>query len=327
MRIRLIKDKTTDKFTSFEYFEIYIDGSKLEKTKVSKSIDFQYYDYSSYLGVESRKLAEIDIDEFNFFKHISLDNLFDWTDIENNLFLMLDDSEDKSKYIDVEISIGPIAANWSKDFSFADFCKVFKEFWNDLENQNGELGYTLDSEDLGLWLTNTILYENKSIRNLISENEKLFKEIYDKTVQKLLMKNDKDVSYDYFISHASEDKEDFVRLLAEALRKEGFKVWFDEFELKVGDKLRRAIDKGLANSKFGIVVISPNFFRKNWTQYELDGLVQREMLGEKAILPLWHKVSKDEVMQFSPSLADTVALNTTMFTIEELVKKLSEVFK
>lgn len=136
-----------------------------------------------------------------------------------------------------------------------------------------------------------------------------------------------EIIYDVFISHASEDKEDFVRILADKLTEVGFSVWYDEFQLKVGDKLRRSIDKGLANSRFGIVVFSPDFFKKNWTQYELDGLVQREMTGEKAILPLWHKVSKDEVMKFSPSLADTVALNTAMFTIEELVEKLSEVLK
>lgn len=134
-------------------------------------------------------------------------------------------------------------------------------------------------------------------------------------------------SYDVFISHASEDKDDFVRPLAEKLTEAGFSVWYDEFQLKIGDKLRRSIDRGLANSRFGIVVFSPDFFQKNWTQYELDGLVQKEMTGKKAILPLWHKVSKDEVMKYSPSLADTIALNTAMYTIEELVEKLSEVLK
>lgn len=139
--------------------------------------------------------------------------------------------------------------------------------------------------------------------------------------------NQTEIFYDVFISHASEDKEDLVRPLAEKLSDAGLKVWYDEFQLKVGDKLRRSIDKGLSNSRFGIVVFSPDFFQKNWTQYELDGLVQKEMSGEKAILPLWHKVSKDEVMKFSPSLADTVALNTAMLTIDELVEKLSEVLK
>lgn len=136
-----------------------------------------------------------------------------------------------------------------------------------------------------------------------------------------------EVEYDAFISHASEDKEDFVRPLAEKLQKAGFSVWYDEFQLKVGDSLRRSIDKGLANSRFGIVVLSPSFFAKNWPQYELDGLVAKEMNGEKTILPLWHKVSKDEVIHYSPTLADKFALNTAMNTIDEIVKKLGEVLK
>jgi len=68
--------------------------------------------------------------------------------------------------------------------------------------------------------------------------------------------------YDVFISHASEDKDAIVRSLAEALVKGGLKVWYDEFELKIGDSLRRKIDKGLAHSRFGIVVLSQAFFKK-----------------------------------------------------------------
>lgn len=132
-------------------------------------------------------------------------------------------------------------------------------------------------------------------------------------------------AYDAFISHASEDKDDLVRPLVEFLKKSGYSIWYDEFQLKVGDSLRRSIDKGLANSRFGIVVLSPSFFAKNWTQYELDGLVAREMVGGKVILPLWHKVSKDEVMSYSPTLADKLALNTAMYTIEELAQKLGEI--
>ena len=68
--------------------------------------------------------------------------------------------------------------------------------------------------------------------------------------------------WDVFISHASEDKDDFVRPLADALRARGFSVWFDELTLKVGDSLRRSIDRGLARSRFGVVVVSPNFLNK-----------------------------------------------------------------
>ena len=133
--------------------------------------------------------------------------------------------------------------------------------------------------------------------------------------------------HDVFISHASEDKDDLVRPLADELVNLGLKVWYDEFRLKVGDSLRRSIDAGLAKSRFGIVVMSPSFFAKNWPQYELDGLVQREMEGGKVILPLWHKVTKSEVMGYSPSLADKFALNSTTNTIQELASEFAFVIK
>lgn len=113
--------------------------------------------------------------------------------------------------------------------------------------------------------------------------------------------------YDFFISHATEDKESFVRPLAELLIKNGHKVWYDEFQLKVGDSLRKKIDEGLKFSKYGIAVLSRDFFKKNWPEYELNGLVAREMNGVKVILPIWHNVTRDEVLSFSPTLADKVA--------------------
>lgn len=131
--------------------------------------------------------------------------------------------------------------------------------------------------------------------------------------------------YDLFISHASEDKDDFVRPLAETLQELGVKVWYDEFTLKVGDSLRRNIDTGLRNSKYGTVVLSADFIKKEWTNYELDGLVAREMNGHKMILPIWHRISKTEVMNYSPNLADKVALNTAISTIQEIAEQLADV--
>lgn len=133
------------------------------------------------------------------------------------------------------------------------------------------------------------------------------------------------VKYDVFVSHASEDKEEFVKPLVEALQGAGYKVWYDEFTLKVGDSLRRSIDNGLKNSRYGIVVFSNAFFAKNWTQYELDGLVTREMEGHKVILPIWHMVSKNQVQNYSPTLADKKAINSSLSTIEEIVVQLADV--
>jgi len=133
--------------------------------------------------------------------------------------------------------------------------------------------------------------------------------------------------YDVFISHATEDKDEIVRPLANALVSAGLRVWYDEFELRIGDSLRRKIDAGLAKSRFGVVVLSHSFFAKNWPQYELDGLVTREMTGEQLILPLWHRITKSEVISQSPSLADKVARSTADFTIEEIATEIADVIR
>ena len=127
---------------------------------------------------------------------------------------------------------------------------------------------------------------------------------------------------DIFICHASEDKEGFVRPLAEKLEAKGARVWYDELTVKVGESSRRGIDRGLANSKFGVVVLSEFFFRKEWPQRELDGLVTLETLGKSRILPIWHKVSFDEVARYSATLADKIALNTSLKSIEAIADDL-----
>lgn len=119
-----------------------------------------------------------------------------------------------------------------------------------------------------------------------------------------------DHAWDVFISHASEDKDSFVRPLAEALTKRGVRVWFDEYSLKLGDSLMRSIDQGLSRCRFGIVVLSPAFFSKEWTQKELGGLVSRESGGQKVILPVWHNITASELRKYSPMLADRFAVST-----------------
>lgn len=130
--------------------------------------------------------------------------------------------------------------------------------------------------------------------------------------------------YDVFISHASEDKDDIVRPLANALKEEGLSVWYDEFELKIGDSLRRKIDQGLSKSRFGIVVISRAFIKKGWTNYELDGLMTKAVSGQQTLLPIWHDITKQEVIDYSPSLADKVARNTSQETVEEIASEIAE---
>ena len=128
--------------------------------------------------------------------------------------------------------------------------------------------------------------------------------------------------YDAFISHATEDKATVVRPLTAALVRLGFRVWLDETELRVGDGLRKSIDRGLSKSHYGIVVLSTAFFAKNWPRYELDGLTAREIKGRKVILPIWHGVMHRDVLKFSPPLADKVALSTSSMTIQQIARAL-----
>jgi len=134
--------------------------------------------------------------------------------------------------------------------------------------------------------------------------------------------------YDVFVSHAYEDKEDFVDDLVEAMRKINLKVWYDTDRLKWGDSMREKIDKGLSISKYGIVVLSPNYIaeQKYWTKTELNGLFQVETINGKTILPIWHNLTKKQVVEYSPIIADRKALTTASMTAEEIANELKKIF-
>lgn len=131
---------------------------------------------------------------------------------------------------------------------------------------------------------------------------------------------------DIFISHASEDKS-IARPLAEALRRRGLTVWYDEYVLRLGDSLREVIDRGLASARFGVVILSPHFFAKEWPQRELNGFLARETLNrKKVLLPVWHELSHEEVARHSPVLADRLAVSTNR-GIEHVVEQILEVLE
>ena len=124
-----------------------------------------------------------------------------------------------------------------------------------------------------------------------------------------------------FISHASEDKDDIARPLAEALMREDFQVWFDEYSLMVGDSLKESIEEGIRTCDFGIVLLSHHFFSKPWPRAELNALFGREMGRQRLILPIWHKIDRKHIDSHSPFLLDKLALNSEE-GVEELVRKI-----
>ena len=135
------------------------------------------------------------------------------------------------------------------------------------------------------------------------------------------------VVYDVFISHATEDKADLVNELVSELKQRNVKIWVDALNIKWGDSLRKAIDEGLQKSRFGIVVISKYYIAKGWTQYELDGLFEKEMTGGKVVLPIWHNITKKEVLDFSPALAGRKALTTASMTPSDIADEVLSLLK
>ena len=137
-----------------------------------------------------------------------------------------------------------------------------------------------------------------------------------------------DEKYDVFVSHAFEDKEEFVDEFVDELRKQNISVWYDSTQLKWGDSMRERIDNGLSKSHFGIVVLSPNYIRegKYWTKAELNGLFQKETVNGKTILPIWHNLTKKQVIEYSPIIADRKAMTTANMTAEEIALELRNLF-
>jgi hypothetical protein len=135
---------------------------------------------------------------------------------------------------------------------------------------------------------------------------------------------------DLFISHASEDKPDFVRPFVEALIHEGVSVWYDEYELTIGDDLLVKINGGLTKSRYGVVVLSPNFFnvKKTWPDREVGAMFAMEDADKRPrILPVWHNVDQAVVVAKNPILASKFALKTSDFKSQQLAVKFREFIK
>lgn len=182
--------------------------------------------------------------------------------------------------------------------------------------------------------------ERKSETKKSEKQQKAIKDSYEKQISNLQTQlkqtlasahhnssqmQENDEEYDFFISHAYEDKEEFVDEFVDELKKLNVKVWYDTDKLKLGDSMRKKIDRGLSKSKYGIVILSPNYIKegKYWTASELNGLFQMESIGGK-IIPIWHKLSKKEVLEYSPMIADKKAANTTSMTAFEIATLLKQ---
>ena len=116
---------------------------------------------------------------------------------------------------------------------------------------------------------------------------------------------------DTFICHAREDKEAIARPIHQALTEIGIYSWLDESEIRLGQSIRREIDQGLASCRSATIILSRPFLSKNWTQYEMDGIVERQMKGEILLFPIQHGITIEEIRDYSPSLAGLSLWNSS----------------
>jgi hypothetical protein len=133
------------------------------------------------------------------------------------------------------------------------------------------------------------------------------------------------MTWDIFLSYASEDKS-FAAPLAEQLLQKGVAVWFDDRELKPGSRISRSIDEGLKNSKAGVVILSEAYFNKGWTKWELDALIHKHISEGTRVIPVYHGLSGDEVRKFSITLGDLKALNSD-FSLESIATEIAAIIK
>jgi hypothetical protein len=129
--------------------------------------------------------------------------------------------------------------------------------------------------------------------------------------------------WDVFISHASEDKAQLVRPLADALKEYGVKVWYDSFSMQPGSNLGHSIDAGIAAAEFGIIVLSPRFIAKEWPRYEFDALFQRRTEQGGRLIILWHTLAQEDRPEWTKALdlekcLDTATQPLTALTVRVL---------
>ncbi len=117
--------------------------------------------------------------------------------------------------------------------------------------------------------------------------------------------------YDAFISYAVEDKIPIANELSYLLENAGLKIWYAGRELTAGDSIKEVITTGLQQSRYGIVILSKQYFNKMWPLQEFFTLWEREVNGQKVILPVLYDITPAEVASKNLQLADRWSTNAS----------------
>jgi hypothetical protein len=114
--------------------------------------------------------------------------------------------------------------------------------------------------------------------------------------------------YNIFLSHASEDKA-VAQPLADALGRIGLRVWFDAYEIAPGHSLRRRIEAGISQTRWGVALFSKAFFKegKQWISLEMDGLSAIDMVGRR-LIPIWYDLTQPDIVNLAPAMSMRLAI-------------------
>ena len=140
-------------------------------------------------------------------------------------------------------------------------------------------------------------------------------------------KESSSMKYDVFISHASADKEEYVDKLKAKLDKLKVRIFYDKDSIEWGDEWKKKILEGVDRSEFAIIVISKNFFGREWTDKELNEFLNRQNKnGQKIILPILHNITIEDLRKEYPAVADIQALRTDQYNCEDIVIEFAKLF-
>lgn len=128
---------------------------------------------------------------------------------------------------------------------------------------------------------------------------------------------------DVFLCHAWDDRKEAAKELHDLLESHGVSVWFSEKDVGLGVPLLRAIDKGLANSRVGIVLVTPAMLRRLPTEGIADKELSALLAGDR-LVPIVHNTTYEALREVSPLLGSRSGLNTSEEPMAEVAAKLAE---
>ncbi|MFO3717698.1 TIR domain-containing protein [Anaerococcus sp. ENR1011] len=208
----------------------------------------------------------------------------------------------------------------------SDYRKKSAKYSKDIAKENKKLFETTNK------LEDERQKESKKQEKALKDFQNLYKSRVKDMEENMITEDNlnNDVSndeFDFFISHAYEDKKSFVDEFVRELKELDLKVWYDDNIIPWGGSLREEIDKGLKNSKYGIVILSPSYIEegKYWTKKELNGLFQKESIEKGKIVPIWYDLNKADVLNYSPMIADMKAMTSASLTPKEMALEFREI--